>query len=577
MNAPKLLLRILSYFREHKWLTAGTIGYVLLMGLLDAAPPKLIQYIIDSLLLEQDLPYFLQMVLLLFGVITVRNLLGPGRHVLRWKLTGNIILKLRHQTHFHLQRLSLAFFHRRKSGDIAARVVNDINQVEHSLASILEALPMALVMLACIAAVLFVTNVRPAAIATAPSVLIVALLYHYSRRVRPLYKDVRTQSGELNAYVFENIAGIKEIKALTREEEVASRFNDRSRDYYDSRMRAVRYSSYYMQLLRYVGELGLILVVGFGGYEVWQDRLTAGGLTAFILYVRMYYQPLNQLNHVNNMVQQGLASGERIFELLDSTPAIQDPAEPVRLHRPQGAIELQRVSLQYPGTEDHALRDVNLAIAPREKIGIVGPTGGGKTSVVSLITRFYDCTGGRVLIDGIDIRHLRQSDLRKLIGIVFQEPYLFNTTIEENIRFGNPNASFEAVRRAAQRAQIHEFIDLLPRGYETIIGERGVRLSQGQRQRIAIARTLLQDPSILIFDEATSAVDNITEAQIQSALDELLENRTSLIIAHRLRTVENVDRLVVIEDGRIVDVGTREELLSRDSLYRALRDMASAI
>jgi ABC-type multidrug transport system fused ATPase/permease subunit len=388
----------------------------------------------------------------------------------------------------------------------------------------------------------------------------------FNTRVRPIYRQVRDRLGDINAELQDNISGIRVIQAFGQERHELDRFTQRSTQYYEERVRGIRYWSTFFPAMGFVASLGMVIVLGFGVYRIFSGALSLGGLVAFISYVASFYEPINRLVQVDNTVQQAIAAGERVFELLDTVPEIEDAPDAIKLPVIQGAVAFEGVSFRY-GTGEEVLRDVSFQMQPGQVVALVGPSGAGKTSIANLIPRFYDPVRGRITVDGYDIKKVKLASLRKQIAVVLQETFLFNGTVRENITYGKPDASEEEMIAAAKAAYAHEFIMNLPQGYDTEIGERGVKLSGGQKQRLALARAILTDPRILILDEATSSVDAEAEYLIQRALEKVLEGRTALIIAHRLSTIRHADRIIALEDGRIVEVGDHHELLARGGLY----------
>jgi ABC-type multidrug transport system fused ATPase/permease subunit len=376
----------------------------------------------------------------------------------------------------------------------------------------------------------------------------------------------------------DKLAGIKVVQAFEREEAELRNFRRVSERYYEERVRAIKTWSVFFPALYFISALGGVLVLGFGARMVVNDQLTLGTLVAFLSYITSFYEPLRRLTEVDNTFQQAIAAGERIFELLDEEPAIQDAPDALALEEVEGDVRFEHVHFRY-ADGDNVLHDVTFHIAPGEVVALVGPSGAGKTSIANLICRFYDPDRGRVLVDGHDLREVQIQSLRQQVAVVLQDTFLFNTTVRDNLLCGNPEADEEAVIAAAKAAYAHEFIEQLPEGYDTEIGERGVKLSGGQKQRLALARAILADPRILILDEATSSVDAEAEYLIQQALDEVMRDRTALVIAHRLSTIRNADKIIALEGGRIREVGDHQALLEREGLYHQLyqRQLALAV
>jgi ABC-type multidrug transport system fused ATPase/permease subunit len=375
--------------------------------------------------------------------------------------------------------------------------------------------------------------------------------------------------GDINARLQDSLSGIRVIQAFVQEDEELARFTVESENYYRARVEGVRYWSTFFPVMRFVAAMGTVLVLAAGAVMVVGGSLTLGTLVAFLAYVTSFYEPLNRLTEVDNIFQEAIAAGERIFELLDQTAEIQDSAEATELPRLRGEVQFDDVHFRY-GTGDKVLQNVSFHMAAGEMVALVGPSGAGKTSIANLLCRFYDPSNGKIAVDGYDLRTVTLDSLRSQVAVVLQDTFLFNTTIRENLLFGKPDASEEEVVAATRAAHAHDFITALPDGYETMIGERGVKLSGGQKQRLALARAILADPRILILDEATSSVDAEAEYLIQQALEAVLVNRTALVIAHRLSTIRDADKIIALEEGRIVEIGDHRELLERGGLYSQL-------
>lgn len=565
---------VLLYLRKYRWVLALTVlSMLLLVGVQLVAPwivKRMMETVTDPAATMAEMGLITQLALAVLGVYGVRMVLQFGRSYLAHIAGWSVVADVRREVYAHLQRLSLRFYSDKQTGQLMSQLVNDTDLLEHLIAHAIPDLAANVALLAGVVMILFSINTRLALLSLIPVPLIIVTIKAFNKYVRPAFRARQVTLGELNAALNDNLSGVREIKAFAREEMEAERVGTHIQRYRDSNLRALRLMATFHPLIEFSASLGTIVLVYFGGQFVLGETLAVSDLVAFFLYLELLYQPIRELSRVWESFQQALAGAVRVNELLREAPGITDAVDAIALPEDmRGEIVFDDVSFRYHDSEN-VLEEIDLAIPAGKIVALVGPTGVGKTTLVNLIPRFYDVTGGAIRIDGMDIRELRMQSIRKNISLVLQDVFLFHGTARENILFGREGASDADVARAAQIANAHDFITQLPQGYDTMLGERGVKLSGGQRQRIAIARAVLKDAPILILDEATSAVDTETEFLIQQSLEQLMAGKTVIVIAHRLSTVRKADMIVVLEGNRIVERGTHAELMAMGGLYQRL-------
>ncbi|MDE0180130.1 MAG: ABC transporter ATP-binding protein [Caldilineaceae bacterium] len=494
-------------------------------------------------------------------------------HVAGWGVVADVRVAI----YRHLQRLSLHYYEDKQTGQLMSRMVNDSDLLEKLIAHAVPDVLVNVLTLVGVSAMLLTMNAQLTLLTLVPIPLIVLAMRGFAKYVRPAFRERQAELGELNAILQDNLSGIREIKTFTRERTESERIGVRIENYKRSLLHALRLLATFEPFVHFASALGIVVVIYFGGRLALGGALPIEDLVAFFLYLELFYQPVRHLSHAWEAIQEALAGAERVSELLLEEPEIVDvPGAHDYRSRARGAIQFENVSFSYL-TDRPILRNIDLDVPAGSVVALVGPTGVGKSTLASLVPRFYDVNDGRILMDGHDIRELTLESLRRQISIVLQDVFLFHGTVRQNILFGRPGASEPEMREAARVANAVEFIDKLPEGYDTVIGERGVKLSGGQKQRLAIARAILKDAPVLILDEATSSVDTETELLIQQALERLMTGRTTLMIAHRLSTIRNADQIVVLQDERIAELGSHDELIALDGIYRHLNLVQSRL
>ncbi|HUG13541.1 MAG TPA: ABC transporter ATP-binding protein [Thermomicrobiales bacterium] len=568
-----IILRILGFLRPYRWQLV--VAYVSLFLALAAqlSIPKLIQYVIDDGIAPNQTDVVTIGALLIVGATAVQAAFTYIRSYLFQALAERVATNVRASLYEHMLTLSFSFFDTSQSGQLMSRATEDVNSIRRFMMFSLRMAIYSVSMLAVISVILFREHARLALLSLLVMPILAFTAIYFAARVRPMFSRVQQQFGEMSSVLQENLAGARVVRVFAREDDETTKFERSLQTLYDRQIATIRYYSFFFPFMQLISSASLAFILWYGGRQVLNGTMTVGTLVAFNIYLTMLAMPIRQLGWIMNSVARAIASGERIFEIIDSRPAIRDAPEARAIERARGEVRFESVGFTYPHAPTPALVDVNAAARPGEVVAIIGMTGSGKSSLVSLIPRFYDVTSGRVTLDGVDVREITLSSLRANVGVVMQESFLFSTTIRDNIAFGVPHATSEQIERAARIARAHEFIEAMPSGYDTTLGERGVSLSGGQRQRVAIARALCSDPRVLILDDATSSVDTETEYEIQQALKGAMQGRTTFVIAQRVSTLKEASQILVMEHGCIVERGTHLELIRRSGVYARLYEL----
>lgn len=564
----RLLRAIFAYPRQ----LVLAYGAMLTVTALNLVVPWIVRDVIDRGLLAGETRVLLISALLILLVALLRAVAGYAMMFYGQWLSFRVAYDLRQRLYEHLQRLSFDFFDRAQTGDLMSRLTGDVEQTQRFTGTGLLQLINVAVLLFGIIVVLLRANFTLALVALLPLPILVAITVRLGTRLRRMSHAVQEQLGRISSVMQESLTGIRVVKAFAREPYELQKFRQQNERFYRQRVHLVNTWANNFSFMSFLIAFSIGLVLLFGGGQVLAGSMTVGTLFAFVSYLSQLNAPVRQLGFLVARAADATASAERIFDILDTAPTIEDTPDAIEIPAMRGSVTFEHVSFAYHDGKP-ILHDVSFHVPPGQVVGIVGPTGSGKSTVVSLIPRFYDVSAGRVLIDGYDVRQLKLASLRRHIGMVLQDAFLFSTTVRENIAFGRPDATEDEVVAAAKAAAAHEFIMELPNGYETVLGERGVTLSGGQRQRIAIARALLQDPRILILDDSLSAVDTETEYTIRRALNRLMKGRTTFIIAQRLLAVQHADCILVFDEGRLVEQGRHDELLAQQGLYAHMYDL----
>ncbi len=565
-NPRNAFARLIIYLKPHKKILIVIFSFVLLYTLLGLAGPQLIGIAIDKFIYQKDFKGLGIIALIMLAVYLLNNFFLVVANWLMAKVSQEALKQMRADLFEHLQSLSLSFFDRNPAGELMSRLTNDIDAINQAVSQNVTSLVASTLTMVGIVIAMFVLNYWLALV----TLVVIPIIFFFTRFVarytRKGFRDLQKGLGQLNGTMEESISGQKVVKAFRRKESVIENFKRDNNFVYKAGVYANTYALLLMPITNVLGNFFVIIIAGFGGWLALKGLVTVGIIATFINYGQNFIQPLRQLANMYNSIQAALAGAERVFEIIDTEEEIKDLPNAAVLKYIKGGVDFADVDFGYlPGI--NIIKKMSLHASPGEMIALVGPTGAGKTTIINLLTRFYEINNGRILVDGSDILNFKKADLRRQLGLVLQDTFLFSTTVMENIRYGRLDATDEEVINAASIADADHFIKHLPKGYQTELSERAGNLSQGQRQLLSIARAVLANPRILILDEATSSVDTRTEVRIQSALLRLMEGRTSFVIAHRLSTIRDAKNILVIDDGRVVEHGIFEELINKRGFF----------
>ncbi len=573
-NSKKVISRVSSYLFQHKWLFGLTLSLACIMTVVTVTVPLAIQKVLDRLIASnsKDGSFLLEGILIIASLFLLKEILNCLRIRTNNKLEQKVILRLRSDLHAKLLNLPIGFYDKRKSGDIASRVVEDVQNVERAILDGTEQGVIALLTLIGATVMMFTQEPRLAALVFLPLPILMVMAFRYSKISKKNWREVRETSGELNSLLVEDIQGNRLIQAFALRDREIKRFRKIGIELQKRSLRAMYRWSVQGPSASFTSSLGILAVVGMGAHLLQNDpNFTTGKFFAFLLYANIFYEPVRQLVSINNLVSAGKASGERVFEILDEPIRIQNPPEPVSFPKSDCSIRFQSVSFSY-GSRGNIVENLDFEIPNQSTTALVGPTGAGKSTIANLLLRYYDANSGSIRIGNAELRNLRLEDLRQNIGFVSQDPFLFDASIKENLLLADRSKGDSDLEKALHAACALDFVRKLPDHWNTVIGERGIRLSMGEKQRLTLARAILKSPSIIVLDEATSSVDVETERYIQEGLSNLIKKRTTLIIAHRLSTIREADQIVFLEKGKIVEQGRHESLIEKGGKYSSFYD-----
>ncbi|WP_017471751.1 ABC transporter ATP-binding protein [Amphibacillus jilinensis] len=565
--------KLKAFYLPYKRYFLASLLFVLIVTAITVIYPMVLQVTIDQVVLEGDYQLIPFLAIGFIVIMIIKGIANFTQQYLGDLFGVTAVYHLRDALYQKLQRLSFTYYDNARTGDLMSRLTMDVEGFKFFLAAGFKELIRVVFLMVTSLTVMFYYSVPLALVTMAVMPFLIIVVKRFDAEVHPAFRKIRKSLGNLNTRIQENVSGMNTVKSLSKEDFEIERFTVDNKQYREINIKTSNIWAKYFPFMEFIGNIAMIALLVFGGWLVIDEQMSLGALVAFFSLVNYIIGPLMHLGFIVNQFSQAKAAGERLLDILEADEDIEEKDEALILEDIDGHVTFNDVTLKYTEEDDPALKHINFDAPPGKVVGLIGATGAGKSSITQLMTRFYEPAEGEVLIDGRPTSDYNLKFLRKHIGFVLQESFLFSTTIKENIAYGNPDASIEEIIAAAKRAQAHDFIMELPKGYDTMLGERGMGLSGGQRQRIAIARALLIDPSILILDDATSAVDMETEFQIQRALKEVMTNRTTFIIAHRISSLKHADEILVLEDGVIVERGTHDTLLNNGGPYQRIYDI----
>lgn len=565
-SKKEIIIRLMAYLKPYKAKSMIVILLMILVMLCNVVNPYLLQQAIDVHVVNKDI----NGILLIGGLLLIINIFAWIASKIRWtmisKITNNILVNIRHELYEHIQKLSFDFFDNRPVGKILARVVGDVNALKNLFNQSIQTLIPELLSLICVAIAMFILNIKLAMACIILLPFLTIAMFYIEIHSRKRWEVFRNKRSNLNGFTHEDFSGIKVVQAFANEKNTEKNFRKMVKEQKEAFLNAVRLNDCFWPLVELSWGIGTLIVFAVGYKLILSGEIQVGKLIAFSMYTGMFWRPIMNLSSFYNTLITNFAAADRIFDILDQEPDIENIGKVPKMNRIEGKVEFRNIDFSY-NVGGKVLNNINFKVNPGDKIALVGATGSGKTTIISLLSRFYDPTDGEILVDGKNIKYVDLYSYRSQMGIMLQDTFLFSSTIMENIRYGRLDATDEEVINAAKAVNAHEFIMKLENGYDTEVNERGSRLSLGQRQLVSFARALLANPRILILDEATSNIDTQTEMLVQKGIEKLIKGRTSFVIAHRLSTIRDCDKILVISDGEIIEAGTHDELLRNKGMY----------